>query len=138
MCLGSAPWAPMVKTAFLFAADIGCCAEKNRPVDRRRRERTSALPPDTQSRNFASTLPLPVAATYGTAAALADPPSGDVSGLFGVGHTADGFSPVGFVGDGFPVPVMLQGRCMPCRRPRGRGSGKGNGDILGALPLLVL
>ena len=80
----SAPLAPMVEKAFLFAADDGCCSEQNsfyglwRPAQLR--TGPSALAPYTQPVNLAATMPLPAAAAYAAAAALIDVPSGRAAG----------------------------------------------------------
>jgi hypothetical protein len=83
--LRSAPLAPRVEKAFLFAADDGCCEEQNsfyglwRPAQLR--TGPSALQPYTQPVHLGATMPLPAAAAYAAAAALVDVPSGRAAGV---------------------------------------------------------
>jgi hypothetical protein len=88
----SAPLAPLVEKAFLFAAFDGCCEEQNsffgvwRPAQLR--TGPGAAEPYTQPRNLPQVEPLPAAAAFATAAALLDVPSGRSAGVFVVDHTA--------------------------------------------------
>ncbi len=88
----SAPIAEYVEKAFYFAADDGCCVESDgyfalfRPATLRLGENATSDQADP-ARKLKDTVPLAGAATYATASAMVDVPSGRLAGVFVIDHS---------------------------------------------------